>query len=112
MAPVDSGELQAILANDLGRRSGRRSRRIGVGTGAENELTTDGRRSSQRTRDIGDVEDATGLEGAWDFTLSFSPPQMLQRGRGRLPGKCPTPPSRLNRIERLRFWMRCKRSSS
>jgi hypothetical protein len=30
MAPVDSGELQAILANDLGRRSGSRSRRIGV----------------------------------------------------------------------------------
>src|ERR1700678_707452 len=29
MAPVDSGELQAILANDLGRRSGSRSRRIG-----------------------------------------------------------------------------------
>jgi hypothetical protein len=26
MAPVDSGELQAILANDLGRRSGSRSR--------------------------------------------------------------------------------------
>ena len=30
MAPVDSGELQAVLANDLGRRSGSRSRRIGV----------------------------------------------------------------------------------
>jgi hypothetical protein len=30
MAPVDGGELQAILANDLGRRSGSRSRRIGV----------------------------------------------------------------------------------
>jgi hypothetical protein len=30
MAPVDSGELQAILANDLGRRSGSRSRGIGV----------------------------------------------------------------------------------
>src|SRR5882757_5911435 len=30
MAPVDSGDLQADLANDLGRRSGSRSRRIGV----------------------------------------------------------------------------------
>ena len=30
MAPVDSGELQAVPANDLGRRSGSRSRRIGV----------------------------------------------------------------------------------
>jgi hypothetical protein len=30
MARVDSGELQAILANDLGRRIGSRSRRIGV----------------------------------------------------------------------------------
>src|SRR3977135_1963018 len=30
MAPVDSGELQAVLANELGRRSGSRSRRIGV----------------------------------------------------------------------------------
>jgi hypothetical protein len=30
MAPVDSGELQAALADDLGRRSGSRSRRIGV----------------------------------------------------------------------------------
>jgi hypothetical protein len=30
MAPVDSGELQAVLANDLGRRSGSRSRKIGV----------------------------------------------------------------------------------
>src|SRR6195256_2201328 len=30
MAPVDSGELQAVLANELGRRSGSRSRKIGV----------------------------------------------------------------------------------
>src|SRR3954454_8719876 len=30
MAPVDSGELRAVLADDLGRRSGSRSRRIGV----------------------------------------------------------------------------------
>src|SRR3981189_688887 len=30
MAPIDSGELQAVLANDIGRRSGCRSRRIGV----------------------------------------------------------------------------------
>src|SRR3984957_12313839 len=30
MAPVDSGELRAVLANGLGRRSGSRSRRIGV----------------------------------------------------------------------------------
>src|SRR5580704_12965507 len=30
MAPVDGGELRAVLANDLGRRSGSRSRRIGV----------------------------------------------------------------------------------
>src|SRR5436853_7776126 len=30
MAPVDSGELQAVLAKDIGRRSGSRSRRIGV----------------------------------------------------------------------------------
>src|SRR5215210_7347155 len=30
MAPVDSGELQAVPADDLGRRSGSRSRRIGV----------------------------------------------------------------------------------
>src|SRR5437868_8915250 len=30
MAPVDSGELRTVLADDLGRRSGRRSRRIGV----------------------------------------------------------------------------------
>src|SRR3954464_13640960 len=30
MAPVDSGELRTVLADDLGRRSGSRSRRIGV----------------------------------------------------------------------------------
>src|SRR5215208_4883153 len=30
MAPVDSGELRAAPAYDLGRRSGSRSRRIGV----------------------------------------------------------------------------------
>jgi hypothetical protein len=30
VAPVDSGELQAVLAKDFGRRSGSRSRRIGV----------------------------------------------------------------------------------
>src|SRR4051812_14407053 len=30
MAPVDSGELRAVLADDLGRRSGSRSRKIGV----------------------------------------------------------------------------------
>src|SRR3954470_3655800 len=30
MAPVDSGELRTVLADDLGRRSGRRSRRTGV----------------------------------------------------------------------------------
>src|SRR5882672_9586290 len=30
MAPIDSGELQAVLANDIGRRSGCRSPRIGV----------------------------------------------------------------------------------
>jgi hypothetical protein len=30
MAPVDNEELQAVLANDLGRRSGSRSRRTGV----------------------------------------------------------------------------------
>src|SRR5215467_14247864 len=35
MAPVDSGELQTVLANDLGRRSGSRSRRIGVVPEAE-----------------------------------------------------------------------------
>lgn len=32
----------------------------------------------------GPVEDATGLEGGWDFTLSFNPlPQMLLNGPGR-----------------------------
>ena len=30
MAPVDGGELQAVPADDLGRRSGGRSRRTGV----------------------------------------------------------------------------------
>jgi hypothetical protein len=35
MAPVDGGEQRNVLANDLGRRSGSRSRRIGVDTGAE-----------------------------------------------------------------------------
>jgi uncharacterized protein (TIGR03435 family) len=30
------------------------------------------------------VADATGLQGTWDFTLSFSPPQMLRMARGLL----------------------------
>src|SRR5579862_7995888 len=39
MAPVDNGELQAVLANDLGRRSGSRSRGIGIGIVPEPKMS-------------------------------------------------------------------------
>jgi uncharacterized protein (TIGR03435 family) len=35
------------------------------------------------------VQDATGLEGSWDFTLSFSPVGMVQGGAGRGAGRGP-----------------------
>jgi uncharacterized protein (TIGR03435 family) len=37
------------------------------------------------------VTDATGLEGGWDFTLSFSPAGMAQGGGGRRGGDAGTP---------------------
>lgn len=39
------------------------------------------------------VLDATGLEGGWDFTLSFSPAGLFRQGGGVRGGDAPAPPS-------------------
>ncbi len=49
------------------------------------------------------VEDATGIEGAWDFTLSFSPPWMLrnQAPQGGASGGAPEPDGGISLAEAI-----------